>query len=199
MEMATSIPDHSISIPSSVMPILPAEPDCNPPNLWDDPSIHAANGEAVWWCLHTKPRQEKATARELGALGAVYYLPQVLKETRTPKGRKIQSVVPLFTSYMFLKGDVNDRLLALRGHRLVSVIEVIDQEALARDLHQVYTVLRSGLPVGATVRIMTGPLTGMVGKVVRRAKRDQFVAVVRFLGRGAMVDLQDWQVEQVAD
>jgi transcription antitermination factor NusG len=207
MELATSVPDHSISTPSSVMPILPAEPDCNPPNLWDDPSIHAANGEAVWWCLHTKPRQEKATARELGALGAVYYLPQVLKETRTPKGRKIQSIVPLFTGYMFLKGDVNDRLLALRGHRLVSVIEVVDQEALARDLRQVYTVLRSGLPVtaedvvpvGATVRITTGPLTGMVGKVVRRAKRDQFVAVVRFLGRGAMVDLQDWQVEQVVD
>ena len=92
-------------MPSSVMPILPAEPDCNPPNLWDDPSIHAANGEAVWWCLHTKPRQEKATARELGAQGLVYYLPQVLKETRTPKGRKIQSIVPLFTGYMFLKGD----------------------------------------------------------------------------------------------
>ena len=47
------------------MPILPAEPDCNPPNLWDDPSIYATKGEAVWWCLHTKPRQEKATAREL--------------------------------------------------------------------------------------------------------------------------------------
>ncbi len=51
------------------------------------------------------------------------------------------------------------------------------------------------VPVGATVRITTGRLTGMVGKVIRRAKRDQFVAVVRFLGRGAMVDLQDWQVE----
>ncbi len=55
------------------------------------------------------------------------------------------------------------------------------------------------MPVGATVRIATGPLTGMVGKVIRRAKRDQFVAVVRFLGRGAMVDLQDWQVEQVVE
>ena len=45
------------------------------------------------------------------------------------------------------------------------------------------------MPVGATVRIVTGPLTGMVGKVIRRAKRDQFVAVVHFLGRGATVDL----------
>ena len=87
------------------------------------------------------------------------------------------------------------------------MLEVIDQETLARDLRQIYTMLSSGLPVteenaaavGATVRITTGPLTGMVGKVIRRGKRDQFVAMVQFLGRGAMVDLQDWQVEQVND
>src|SRR5271166_4159480 len=103
MEAASAIPGHSISIPSSEMPILPAEPDCNPPNLWDDPAVHAANGEVVWWCLHTKPRQEKATARDLRNEGLVYYLPQVVKETRTPKGRKIQSIVPLFMGYMFLK------------------------------------------------------------------------------------------------
>ncbi len=96
------------------MPILPAEPDCNPPTLWDDPSIHASNGETVWWCLHTKPRQEKATARDLKAQGLVYYLPQVLKESHTPKGRKIQSIVPLFMGYMFLKGDQEARLAALR-------------------------------------------------------------------------------------
>jgi transcription antitermination factor NusG len=187
------------------MPILPAEPDCYPLDLWDDSLPLASKPDAVWWCLHTKPRQEKATARDLRSNGIVYYLPQVLNESRTPQGRKIQSIVPLFAGYMFLKGDLNDRLVALRAHRLVSVIEVADQDALASDLRQIYTMLRSGLPVtpentipvGATVRIVTGPLTGMVGKVVRRAKRDQFVAVVHFLGRGAMVDLQEWQVEKV--
>jgi transcriptional antiterminator RfaH len=35
--------------------------------------------------------------------------------------------------------------------------------------------------------------------VIRRGKRDQFVAVVQFLSRGAVVDLEDWQVEQVRD
>ena len=137
--------------------------------------------------------------------GSSITFPRSSRESRTPQGRKIQSVVPLFTGYMFLKGDRNDRLVALRGHRLVSVLEVVDQEALARDLRQIHTMLSSGLPVseepvvpvGANVRIATGPLTGMVGKVVRRGKRDQFVAVVHFLGRGATVDLRDWQVEQV--
>src|SRR5262249_42875741 len=101
----------------------------------------------------------------------------------------------------------NDRLVALRGNRLVKILEVNDQESLVRDLRQIHRMLNSGLPVsseptvpvGATVRIVTGPLTGMVGKVIRRGKRDQFVAVVHFLGRGATVDLQDWQVEQVVE
>ena len=93
------------------MPILPAEPDFFPPDLWDDPTaVPRTKAEAVWWCLHTKPRQEKATARELRKLGVTFFLPQVLKEDRTPQGRKIRSVIPLFPSYLFLLGDYNDRL-----------------------------------------------------------------------------------------
>ena len=49
------------------------------------------------------------------------------------------------------------------------------------------------------VRILTGPLKGIEGRVIRRGKRDQFVAVVHFLGSGATVDLEDWQVEQLPD
>lgn len=188
------------------MPILPAEPDCHPANLWDDHPPQSGDSEVVWWCLHTKPRQEKATARELRKHDIAYYLPQVWKESRTPQGRKIRSIVPLFTGYLFLRGDRNARLAAQRGDRLVGVLDVIDQESLERDLRQIHQMLSSGLPVqeepaapvGALVRITTGPLRGMTGTVLRRGQRDQFVAVVRFLGRGATVDLQDWQVELVA-
>jgi transcriptional antiterminator RfaH len=174
--------------------------------LWAEAESIQSKEGAVWWCLHTKPRQEKATARELRKHEVVYYLPQVMNDTRTPQGRRIQSVTPLFAGYLFLHGDAHDRLVALRGNRLVSVLEVVDQEGLVRDLRQVYQMLNSGLPVspepmmpvGARVRIMTGPLSGIIGTVIRRGKRDQFVAVVQFLGRGATVDLEDWQVEQVS-
>jgi transcription antitermination factor NusG len=187
------------------MPILPVEPDCHPSDLWEKEDYLPVKAEGVWWCLHTKPRQEKATARDLREQGVVYYLPQVLKESRTPQGRKLQSIVPLFAGYLFLHGDPNDRLAAFRGDRLVNVLPVVDQEGLVRDLRQVHTMLNSGLtvssesmiPVGAKVRIMTGPLTGITGTVIRRGNRDQFVAVVNFLGRGATVDLENWQVEQV--
>ena len=166
-----------------------------------------AKAEAGWWCLHTKPRQEKATARELRKIAVPFFLPQVLKEDRTPQGRRIRSIIPLFPGYLFLLGDQNDRLSALRGNRLVNVLEVGDQASIEHDLQQIQKMLSSGLPVqpepavpvGAKVRIKTGPLTGIEGTVIRRGKRDQFVAVVGFLGRGATVDLEDWQVEQIVE
>ncbi|WP_406699735.1 transcription termination/antitermination NusG family protein [Singulisphaera sp. Ch08] len=186
------------------MPILPAEPDLFPANLWEADSTNFRNGRH-WWCLHTKPRQEKAAARDLRSKQIAYFLPQVVHEDRTPQGRKTRSIVPLFTSYLFLLGDEQERNEAFKGNRLANVLDVPDQENLAHDLHQIHQMLSSGLnvvpepimPVGAQVRIKTGPLAGIEGKVIKRGKRDQFIAIVQFLGRGAAVDLEDWQVDQV--
>jgi transcription antitermination factor NusG len=188
------------------MPILPAEPDLFPPDLWDREDA-PSDPDRRWWCLHTKPRQEKAAARHLRSRRISHYLPQVVREDRTPGGRKIRPILPLFPGYLFLRGEEGDRLEAFRGNHLANVLEVVDQDGFDRDLRQIYQMLSSGLPVvpepsypvGTRVRISSGPLTGLVGSVVRRGKRDQFVAVVEFLGSGAMVELQDWQVERVDD
>jgi transcriptional antiterminator RfaH len=187
------------------MPILPAEPDLHPRDLWERGNLGSLDER--WWCLHTKPRQEKAVARDLRSRDVAYYLPQVIKVDRTPQGRRIRSNVPLFTGYLFLLGDEFARLEALRTNRLAQILEVYDQETLVHDLRQIHQMLGSGLtvlpepvmPVGARVRIKTGPLMGILGTVIRRGKRDHFVAVVQFLGRGATVELEDWQVERVED
>ncbi len=187
------------------MPILPAEPDMYPPSLWEE--TEKPSPECRWWCLHTKPRQEKATARLLQNRQIPHYLPQITQESRTPNGRKIRSVLPLFTGYLFLRGDDYQRVEALRGNTLVGVLEVPNQEVLQRDLRQIHQILSSGLPVapepthpvGSRVRIVSGPLRGMVGTVVRRDQRDTFIALVHFLGRGASVQLEDWQVERVEE
>ena len=188
------------------MPILPAEPDMFPDDLWDG-AAEEGDPERRWYCLHTKPRQEKATARDLRNRKVSFYLPQIVREDRTPAGRKIRSVLPLFGSYLFLYGDEKHRVEALRGNRLVNILQVTDQAGLVRDLRQIHQMLGSGLaiesepaaPVGGRVRIASGPLTGLVGTVVRRGKRDHFVAVVKILGLGATVALEDWQVEVLAE
>jgi len=177
-----------------------------PPDLWQG-EAGEIDPERPWWCLHTKTRQEKATARYLNSRGLTYYLPQVIQESRTPGGRKIRSLQPLFGGYVFFQGDNWQRVEALKSEKLNRVLEVSDQEGLVRDLRQIHQMLSSGLevlpepthPVGSRVRILSGPLQGMVGTVYRRAQREQFVAVVWFLGRGATVELRDWQVEPIGD
>lgn len=201
------------------MPILPAEPELYPPDLFDGNGNGHGSGNGAeppdddpedhprWWCLHAKPRQEKAAARFLRDRRLPHYLPQVVKESRTPGGRKIRSVIPLFPSYLFFRGDRRQRLEAFGGGQLVTILEVDDQERLDGDLKQIHRMLSSGLPVvpepefpiGSRVRITSGPLSGLVGTVVRRGNRDHFVAVVHFLGKGAAVDLESWQVEPAAE
>lgn len=187
------------------MPILAAEPEVYPSDLWRDDAATPCFDDPSrrWLCLHTKPRREKQVARGLFKQGIVFYLPMATKEGRTPAGRKIRSVMPLFPGYLFLYGDNGDRLQAFQGGHLVDVLEVPDQRDLIRDLRQTHRVLASGLsvmadpvyPVGTRVRVTSGPLMGVVGVVHRRDREDQFTAVVQFLGRGATVRLEDWQVE----
>lgn len=183
------------------MPILPAEPEYYPDDLW---SAHLGRPPVGrWWCLHVKPRQEKSVARHLLFRRVGYFLPQAWHESRTPAGRRIRSLIPLFPGYLFLHGDDEARLEALRSDRLVRVLEVPDQEDLIGDLSQIQRLVHSGVPltrepsyaVGRRVRILDGPLRGLIGTVVRRGERDRFTALVRFLGQGASVDLADWQVE----
>src|SRR5689334_12178914 len=99
------------------MPILPVEPAMYPPDLWSRDDQVAVPGRRSW-CLHTRPRQEKATARHLHSRGITYYLPQVVQEGRTPGGRKTRSTVPLFASSLFCHGDDAQRVEALQGNRL---------------------------------------------------------------------------------
>ncbi|WP_435011880.1 transcription termination/antitermination protein NusG (plasmid) [Tundrisphaera lichenicola] len=188
------------------MPILPSEPEVYPPDLWasEGPRFELESEDGRrWHCLHVKPRQEKSAARHLLERRVPFYLPMAIKEGRTPGGRKIRSQVPLFTGYLFLLGDDLARLEAYRTDCLVNCLEVGDQEGLERDLRQIHRVLGSGLPVvpepshpvGSKIRILGGPLMGLVGTVIRRDGKDHFTAVVRFLGRGVSVALQDWQIE----
>jgi transcriptional antiterminator RfaH len=186
------------------MPILPAEPDMYPSTLWQgDDAQDDRHGR--WWCLHTKPRQEKTLARALRKRGICHYLPQIICESRTPGGRRIRSQLPLFPGYMFLHGDGYQCVEARWGNHLANILDVPNQAALERDLRQIHRMISSGLPiapepthvVGETVQIRVGPLQGLVGTVVRRGGRDRFVATVRFLSRGVTVELQDWQVETV--
>src|SRR5947207_391033 len=93
--------------PGVAMPLLAAEPNVFPADLFE-PGVEVAAADSHWWVLHTRPRQEKALARQLLQHRVSFYLPTIAKRLRI-KGRNLTSHVPLFPGYAFLLADREQR------------------------------------------------------------------------------------------
>ncbi len=95
-----------------------------------------------WRVACTMPRQEKSLARELFQRGVPFYLPLVAKRLLY-KHRTTKSYLPLFSGFVFLYANDQERAAALETGRISTVLEVPDQAALLRDLRQVEMALRT--------------------------------------------------------
>ena len=157
-----------------------------------------------WWVLHTKPRNEKATAADLERRGVQHFLPLVVRQHRS-RGRVWSSSVPLFPSYVFCCGRDDDRLTALRTNRIAHVLEVGDQDRFRDDLRQIQRVIASREPVnlfprlhvGARCRVIGGPLAGLEGVVLRRRGAWRIYVSIAFLGQSAELEIDADRIELI--
>jgi transcriptional antiterminator RfaH len=185
-----------------LMPILPSEPDIFPAELLDESLGHAATAGS-WWAMYTMARREKELMRRLRAMEIAFYSPLVHKRARSPSGRVRESYVPLFASYVFVFGGENQRHKALATNCISRCLSVPDGARLVCDLRQIRHLIELDAPLtveariepGRRVRVRWGPMAGLEGTVVKRRGRDWLVVAVEFLGQGASVLLEDFQVE----
>jgi transcriptional antiterminator RfaH len=183
------------------MPVLPLEPFLHPPDLFGA-AAEPPDDSPVWWVLHTRPRAEKMLARHLLRRDVSFFLPLFQRE-RLFRGRLVTSHLPLFSGYVFLRGDHQARTHALVSNLVAQTLPVNDQAQLRTDLARVYELMATGAPLspvdrlgpGSWVRVTAGPLAGMEGKVIRRGRRLKFIIEVHFLQRGAAVELDRWMIE----
>jgi transcriptional antiterminator RfaH len=135
-----------------------------------------------------------------------YFLPQIPHRLRV-RNRVMTSYHPLFTSYVFLLANQEERVTALATARVVQTLTVGDQDRLWRDLTQVHRLLESGAPIhaedrlvaGARVEIKSGPLAGLCGTIVQEASKRRFIVAVDFIQRGASVLLDDIHLSALGD
>jgi len=184
------------------MPILAPETSIYPERLLDE-SAHPSD-EQKWWAIHTKPRQEKSLARDLLQQEIPFYLPLVAKN-HLVRGRKVQSRIPLFTSYVFLFGSGDQRVESLKTNRIAYTLEVTDGEQLRKDLCQVQQLIELGAPLtvearltpGRRVRIRGGSMAGLEGTILVRRRHTRLVVAVDFLQQGISVEIDDFLVEPI--
>jgi transcription antitermination factor NusG len=159
-----------------------------------------------WWVAHTKPRNEKALARDLSYLRVFCYLPLCRRVTRSRNtGRASQSIVPVFPGYLFFNGAEEQRLTALRTNRIANTLKVTDQPELVGQLRQIQKVLAAEmgfeqsatLDVGDWARVIAGPLAGLEGIVSRRVRRLRLVLNVRMLAQSVSVEVPRDLLEKI--
>ena len=181
------------------MPILAPEISLYPDNLLDDT---APSGDRRWWAVYTKSRQEKSLARKLLSLEVPFYLPLVPK-TSLIAGRRVQSQLPLFGSYLFLYATDEERVKTLATKRVAHLFETPENSTIVRDLRKVRTLIASGAPLtvegrlsaGQRVRVKHGSLMGLEGVIVARRGEDHLLVTVDFLQQGVSILISDFQVE----
>ena len=172
-----------------------------------DPAEAVPDGlPGLWWVAHTKPRNEKALATGLRAMGVVHYLPLHRRETRSrATGRMSSSIVPVFSGYLFFNASEEQRCLALGTNRIANTLPVPDQAELVGHLRQIQQVLAAGsefrvsrsLSVGQWARVIAGPLEGLEGVVTRRRSRTRLVLNVNTLGQSVSVELPEDALERI--
>lgn len=144
----------------------------------------------TWYVLHVKPRTEKKVNDYLSCMRVFHYLPLVRKETKAQR-RRIVRHLPVFPGYVFTRLFPDERIRVLGTRQIVRTIEVPDPRRMIHQLRQVehasrlpadLRVIESFRP-GEYVKVVSGPLRGLEGQVVRRGAETSLVLTVDILGR----------------
>ncbi len=141
-----------------------------------------------WYCVLTKPHEEKLSLTHLLRQNFDVYLPYI--KCKRLYRRKLQWVVtPMFPRYLFLNLKDLECMPKIRSTRGVSSLvsfgnkpaqvptEVID-EIRSRCEYDVYTVNQLDLNAGDKVEILTGPYQGMKAIFDRNSSAEERVVVL---------------------
>jgi transcription antitermination factor NusG len=181
------------------MPTLPYQSDIYPDTLLESPPANAR-----WWAAYTHPRREKVLLRCLRQFTVPHYGPLIKKTSRSRRHVRT-AYLPVFPGYVFVCGNDQQRIAALKTRQVVRIMEVPNEAELLFDLRQVHRLIASGAPLtpearlepGMKVRIRSGPFEGIEGTVTERRGKDTLFVAVHFLQQGVSVALGDYETEKI--
>lgn len=151
-----------------------------------------------WWVLHIKPNCEKKVASYLLNRKVSYYFPLYRQKSRVGYFKRFKTTeVPLFRGYLCFALPKKDHHLLYGSEKLVRIIEVEDQERFVRELQAVAKAvetgddlsLQPGLVPGQKCLILSGPLEGTEGIVVKRRDGKQLALSVQMFNQTVLVKL----------
>jgi transcription antitermination factor NusG len=161
-------------------------------------AVGAKNCVPHWYAACTSANHEKRVAGELRRRSIECYLP-LYESMRRWKDRRVRLELPLFPGYVFVRLALRDRLQLLQVPGVARLVGFDGQPAAVpnEDIEAIRTCLAGDHPLqhhqylqrGQRVRVLSGPLAGLTGVVVRHKKQTRLVISFDLLMRSVAVEL----------
>jgi transcription antitermination factor NusG len=167
------------------------------------PTLHTVSR---WYAAYTLPRHEKLVAQQLSQKSVESYLP-LYEAIHRWKDRRARVDLPLFPGYVFVQIPLCERLKVLE---IASVLRIVSFNGQAAPLPEgEIEALRNALihrkaepfpylVAGKGVRVITGPLEGLEGVVVRRKGNLRIIVSLHFIMQSVALEIDAADLELAA-
>ncbi len=178
----------------------PAYLDLRPPVEYFEPR---------WYAAYTCANHEKCVTQQLQRRSVECLLP-LYESVRRWKDRRVRLQVPVFPGYVFVRLALRDRLQVVETPGVVGLVSFDGHPAPVPD-EEVETIRaclagrcamqpHPYVQQGQRVRVLSGPLEGLTGIVLRQKNCTRFVISFELLKRSVAVeiDISDFDVRAAA-
>lgn len=158
-----------------------------------------------WYAVYTRCHHERSVQKVLGDKGIITFLPEILVPSRR-RDRKIVMRRPLFPNYLFVGLDDQQPnwLKVFRTHGVVRICGDSGPQPIPdRDIESIRIFVQSGrniyplpyLHVGSRIQVVSGPLAGAIGILVKENVRKRLLVVsVELMGQSVAATLHDDEI-----
>jgi len=153
---------------------------------------HLSDSAERWFAIRTKYKCEKYVVDQLARKGISAYVPLITK-TKKYTSRIKTNIVPLINSYVFVYINKSEYVTVLQSEYVLSfvkqgknIISIPEKEIdlLKMIVGEIESVESEQMTYedGDEVEIIGGNLTGIKGKLVRRAGKNSFIVQLVTIG-----------------
>jgi transcription termination/antitermination protein NusG len=151
-----------------------------------------------WFAIWTRSRHEKMVRDQLAQRHVEVFLPTITRWSRW-KDRKKAIDWPLFPGYCFARFDCSDRLPILKCDGVVTIVgsDGLPSPIPAIEIDSIRQLIESELSFdpcplikeGMMAEVKSGPLKGVVGRLIRKGARARLILSVDLIGQAVSVEV----------
>lgn len=157
-----------------------------------------------WYAVYLRARHEAYVAEQFSGREIDYLLPQY-KSKREWKDRTVEILMPLFPSYIFVNISPYEKMPVLEVPGVVQILkEAMDAEEIERLKHlgkfeqkQFNPQPHPFITIGKRVRVISGPLQGTEGILVRGKKSSRVVLTLDLIRKAMSVEVDANAIEEI--